>query len=286
MSQRKEPAGAGRYAERIRAARRAAKVNQQGLADAVGVSRATVAGWETGHSRPDLDLIPSVCDALGLSLNGFFGLGEERSGKENTLLEAFRRLEAGDQQAILYQVSALAEGRRGERGRAVSSSTGRPAPGRSPAPGKRRLSPASPGRAGGIVSLFYSDLSAAAGFGAPLGEESGERVWLRRNERTARADEIIRVNGHSMEPTFQDGDPVLVQHTERLREGEIGVFLVDGEGYVKEYRADGLHSHNPDYPVMTFAEDSDVRCVGRVLGKAEKQDWLSEEELAGMEGQE
>ena len=63
-------------------------------------------------------------------------------------------------------------------------------------------------------------------------------------------------------------------------------FLVDGEGYVKEYRADGLHSHNPDYPVMTFAEDSDVRCVGRVLGKAEKQDWLSEEELAGMEGQE
>jgi len=279
MSQRKEPAGAGHYAERIRAARRAAKVNQQGLADAVGVSRATVAGWETGHSRPDLDLIPSVCDALGLSLNGFFGLGEERSGKENTLLEAFRRLEAGDQQAILYQVSALAEGRRGERGRAVSPSTGRPAPGRSPAPGKRRLSPASPGGAGGIVSLFYSDLSAAAGFGAPLGEESGERVWLRRNERTARADEIIRVNGHSMEPTFQDGDEVLVEHTDSLREGEIGIFLVDGEGYIKEYRREGLVSHNPAYPMMRFSEGNDIRCLGRVLGKVRPEQWPTESQM-------
>ena len=52
-----------------------------------------------------------------------------------------------------------------------------------------------------------------------------------------------------------------------LRYGEIGIFLVDNEGYIKEYREDGLHSHNPAYRTMTFREDQSVRCIGRVIGK-------------------
>ena len=115
-----------------------------------------------------------------------------------------------------------------------------------------------------------NDLGAAAGFGAALGEAQGERSTLLADPETERADEVITVCGNSMEPTFMDGERVLVEHTGHLRYGEIGIFLVDNEGYIKEYREDGLHSHNPAYRTMTFREDQPVRCLGRVIGKLKK----------------
>ena len=76
---------------------------------------------------------------------------------------------------------------------------------------------------------------------------------------------------------LSDGDRVLVQHTKDLQEGEIGIFLVDNEGYIKEYRKDGLHSHNPEYRTMTFHEDQSVRCIGRVIGKLKDEQIPSRE---------
>ena len=52
---------AGNYAEVIRKGRAAQGMNQQELAERLGVSRNTVAGWETGHSRPDLDTVAAIC---------------------------------------------------------------------------------------------------------------------------------------------------------------------------------------------------------------------------------
>ncbi len=82
-----------------------------------------------------------------------------------------------------------------------------------------------------------------------------------------------------MEPTFFDADRVLVQHTKELREGEIGIFLVENEGYIKEYRKDGLHSHNPEYRTMTFHEDQTVRCLGRVIGKLKEEQIPTREQM-------
>lgn len=250
------PAGAERYARVIREGRAAAGYNQQQLADRTGVSRATVAGWETGHSRPDLDVLPKLCRALGLSLASFFGVREGITREEKNLLTAFRGMEETDRQAILWQAEALKERRKAWRAEELR------------------------GRA---IRLYRSDLSAAAGFGGTLEAARGEKVWIFRDERTERADEIITVNGRSMEPTYYDGDELLVEHTDRLREGEIGIFLADGEGYVKEYRKDGLHSHNPAYPTMRFGEGNDVRCVGKVLGKVRKDQWPSEAQIEMLE---
>ena len=86
-----------------------------------------------------------------------------------------------------------------------------------------------------------------------------------------------------MEPTFFDGDQVLVQHTKELREGEIGIFLVDNEGYIKEYRTDGLHSHNPAYGMIPLSGEETVRCVGRVIGKLKEEQIPNEEQLNMIE---
>ena len=230
------------FAEIIRNRRTALGMSQAELAEKTGVSRNTVAGWETGHSRPDPDTIPTLCDALRISINRFFGRESKRSEVEQKILSLFTSLENGDRQVILWQMEALRDRRAAQRA------------------AEEAVPPK-------VVSLFMNDLGAAAGFGTVLGEAQGERITLLADPETERADEVITVCGNSMEPTFMDGERVLVEHTGHLRYGEIGIFLVDNEGYIKEYREDGLHSHNPAYRTMTFREDQSVRCIGRVIGK-------------------
>ena len=86
-----------------------------------------------------------------------------------------------------------------------------------------------------------------------------------------------------MEPTFRNGDDLFVEYVSSLQFGEIGIFVVGGEGYVKEFQDDGLHSHNPEYPVLIFQEGDDVRCVGRVLGVVGKDQYATDLELEIME---
>ena len=70
-----------------------------------------------------------------------------------------------------------------------------------------------------------------------------------------------------MEPTFRDGDCVLVERRSELLPGEIGIFrLADGDGLIKEYRPDGLHSHNPAYAVRGALSLDGTVCLGHVLG--------------------
>ncbi len=231
------------YGRVIREARQARGLNQQSLAEQIGVSRNTVAGWETGHSRPDLNSVVPLCRALRISLNLFFGVKGGLSQEERKVLDLFSSLQPADQEIVRWEMEAILQ-RRGEM--------------------PERAKKSKPVE---VITLFRSDLGAAAGFGAPLDASQGREINLVKDSLTSQADEVIAVSGHSMEPTFQDGDLVLVQHTQELREGEIGIFLVDGEGYIKEFRSTGLYSHNPAYGTMAFSEYNDVRCVGRVIGK-------------------
>ena len=246
------------YGELIRRRRTALGMNQAELAARTGVSRNTVAGWETNHSRPDLSTLPALCAALKISLNTFFGTERKRTAEEARVLEVFFSLEAGDRESILWQMEALRDRRAAQRA------------------AEEAVPPK-------VVTLFMNELGAAAGFGAALGEAQGEKITLLADAETERADEVITVCGSSMEPTFMDGDRVLVEHTGHLRYGEIGIFLVDNEGYIKEYREDGLHSHNPAYRTMTFREDQTVRCIGRVIGKLKDSQIPSRSQLQALD---
>ena len=45
----------------------------------------------------------------------------------------------------------------------------------------------------------------------------------------------IRVSGNSMEPVYHDSQIVWVQRCEQLAIGEVGIFIYDGEGFIKVY---------------------------------------------------
>lgn len=79
----------------------------------------------------------------------------------------------------------------------------------------------------------------------------------------------VRVSGDSMEPRFHDGQTVWVKQQRDLMTGEIGIFLYDGNAYLKQLMADGstlvLHSLNPAYPNIPISPDLPLRVLGRVI---------------------
>lgn len=81
------------------------------------------------------------------------------------------------------------------------------------------------------------------------------------------ADFIIGVSGESMEPDYHDGEKLYVRKVEYLRNGDIGIFTIGNEYFLKELGEDGLISRNKDY--NDIPGDEKVRLVGKVIGKVE-----------------
>ena len=67
-----------------------------------------------------------------------------------------------------------------------------------------------------------------------------------------------------MFPVYKDGDTLLIEMTDEIEIGEIGIFLVDGESYVKKLGNGELISLNPEFKNITLTESS--RCMGKVIG--------------------
>lgn len=72
-----------------------------------------------------------------------------------------------------------------------------------------------------------------------------------------------------MQPKFFDGDSVLVKQTNSIYEGEIGLFILNGESYIKKMGRKELISLNPAYEPIKLSEYDDIRCAGKVIGTVE-----------------
>ena len=119
------------------------------------------------------------------------------------------------------------------------------------------------------IDLF--DLPVSAGVGVYLDAEQAESISIPNTEKTADADYALRISGNSMEPKYHDGDILLVQASDLVEEGELGIFLLDGCGFFKLYGGDCLCSLNPDYAPIPLKDFSDVQCKGRVVGRLKRK---------------
>ena len=72
--------------ERIRYFRELAGIEQKELGKKIGISPNTISNWETGRSRPDINLIPAICRALQVSLSELFGI--ESGGRKEQACSA------------------------------------------------------------------------------------------------------------------------------------------------------------------------------------------------------
>ena len=117
-----------------------------------------------------------------------------------------------------------------------------------------------------LINYYYRLASAGTGqiiFDMP----PTKRIEIPNIPEYRKVDYAIGVNGNSMEPTFYDGDMLLIEMTEEIDPGEIGIFLVDNESYVKKLGKGELISLNPECDNIPLTENS--RCMGRVIDKLE-----------------
>ena len=69
---------------------------------------------------------------------------------------------------------------------------------------------------------------------------------------------------------YHDGDKVFVEKCDAIEVGEVGIFVVNGDVYIKELGNHCLISHNEKYKPIRIGESDSVYCCGRVIGIVEE----------------
>lgn len=231
--------------KRIKEARERAGLTQEELGKRIGVTGSAITNYEKETSHPKEPIMYALINALGVDANFLFQdcvktkTAPLYSSEALKLAMDFDGLDTWGKK----QVRDVANN---ERARCETNALAPSMNARPTIPFRQSLQPVSAGR------------------GAYLGPEAFKTIFVEENSLTRRASFGVPVRGDSMEPKYYDGDILIVEGTKDINIGEIGVFTVNGEGYVKK-RGDGaLISLNPEYDPVDLTEDS--CCNGRVIG--------------------
>lgn len=204
-----------------------------------GINTSFLTDWKNGRIKnPSYDKIIKLAVFLNIDLYQLF-FGQNNTNMvasldevEQSLINDFRKLYTENQDTILSNIESLLKTQ--------------------------------------IIKLPCCSEKVSAGFGYNLDEyEQWDREQFYRNDISRKADFVLIVDGDSMNPEFEDGDHVLVRKQPAIDEGQIGIFILNNEGYIKKYGGDRLISLNNKYPDKLINPDDDFKCCGLVLGIAE-----------------
>ena len=213
------------------------------VAEKIGMTYPVYQAYESGARNAGLPVVEKLADFYGVSTDYLLGREKPKPKKmtlsdaelEAALLEAYRTFPEDVRRDFLDHIRNAVLAERGDI----------------------RL----------ITKRFISGM-VSAGFGDILNDyENSETVLVPLTEESRKADFVLCVHGDSMEPMFSDGDYVLVKHQDAIDPGEIGIFALNGEGYIKKLGKNVLISLNEKYPEIPL--DNESRCFGKVLGKTE-----------------
>ena len=232
------------FGDRLKQYREDKGLTQEQLAGMIGVAKTTITGYERGNRTPDVDKIKKLSAALGVTGDDLLdtGIGSKEtpvvSPEAMKLAQDYDGLD-GHGKRVLRLVADEEKARCVERARSA-----------------------------GDEEIIYFNLPQyhqrmSAGTGQPAGDEWGENLLLTKQPPQG-ASYVATISGDSMEPTYHDGDSLFIQAAVDIQVGQVGVFLMDGQQWVKELGDGVLLSHNPAYPPRPLTED--VRCQGLVLG--------------------
>ena len=228
-------------------------VTAEAFANDIGIPVRTYTNYESGAAQPKYDTLIRIADYYGVSTDYLLGRTDKPASSDLSDILKEMQLDASTR-AIICAFAELGEDQRTEFIKTL-----------------KQLSHSEPEIRETAVRWFEKlsvhKVSAGAGYDLTDGD-LWQRARLVDCPELDSADFAVEVDGDSMEPTISDGEIVLVKAGAEVEEGEIGLFIYDGSGYVKERGAEGLISHNPDYaPIIPT---SDVVCVGKVIGKTRK----------------
>jgi len=113
--------------------------------------------------------------------------------------------------------------------------------------------------------LRLYDISVSAGTGNFIDGEHYEMIEV-DDLIPESADYAVRVGGDSMTPRFVDKQIIFIHGQPTLDEGEIGVFCLNNEAYLKKFGKGRLISLNPEYKPIPVGKSDDLKIFGKVVG--------------------
>lgn len=277
------------YISRIKKIKSERKITNEKLSDITGIPLGTLSKILAGISdSPKLSNMVLIADALGCTLDYIVSGTPENtnnytlSPEEIDFVEKYRQLDGYGRELVsmvahkeLERVGALTEQvyvseKRKRTARVAEKAVEKTASGAKILPALTSVSSgASTDFARKPIMLY--DLPVSAGPGVYLDDSIAEMISIPSNEKTASTDFALRISGNSMEPKYHDGDIVLVEDTDSVEIGELGIFVLDGNGYFKKYGGDRLISLNSDYGDILLRDYAEAVCCGRVIGKLKRK---------------
>ena len=239
------------FGEQLRKRREELGMTRPELAERLGITKSAVGNYETGVSAPKEEVLLRLFDALQVDPNYLyrdsfrFSDTTVLSEEEERLVSQYRSLSLTGRQTVRMLMTGLGAYQKELEGQLPTNEPR-------------------------VIPLYCSP--AAAGFAAPVFGEDYEPLTV-TGEVPMGAELAVRIQGDSMAPYIADGSVVYVNH-DPLKNGDVGIFCVDGDMLCKQYYRDPLgmvylFSLNRDRADMdvVFHRGSgrSLTCFGRVM---------------------
>lgn len=220
---------------------------QAQVAEMLGIKGNTLSGYETGASEPDIDTYLQLCKIYDLDyvsiLEKAYNLKPmdeiALSIDEQDHIKKYRSLDPLDKKAVDGLLDTLSH--RQEQA-------------------KEFIEFEPP-----MLLPYYGHIASAGTGQFVFDDIPPEMIEVENNHINMQANFAVGVNGDSMEPTYSDGDVLLIKKQPSVNVGEIGIFMINGEAFVKEFAGSTLKSHNDKFDDIPVTDQT--ICLGKVLGK-------------------
>lgn len=232
--------------DKLREIREDLNMNKKDFAEKIGIKYSTYSNYESGIREPASDFLILISKKFDVSIDYLLDISNDKTVahsyvlkySEFEMIDKYRSLDKYGQRAVDLIIDMEYE-------RATENSH--------------------QGSCDNLVFMTYYNKLAAAGNGEYLFDDIPTSTIEVDKELAKGADFVIGVNGDSMQPTFSDGDKVLVKKQDTIKIGEVGIFIDGNDCYIKEKGKDCLVSHNKEYGIIPGTDT--MRCVGKVIGK-------------------
>lgn len=235
----------------------------------LGLSKGNASSWKRG-GNPSADILLKISDELNCTVDALLRPIDKiartpqnaknclkklntplMTDDEENLLKSYRAVSATSKLLIVERAKALAEL---EAAQAAKDAI--------------KIKPIEEPQDDEEEPLYLDmyDMPVSAGRGACIDYAKAETIQVPRTYETEQANYMVRISGDSMEPRFEDGDVVLVKAVPTVDKGDIGIFVVNGQAYIKELGENELISLNPKYDNIPLLENDSGYCQGKVIG--------------------
>lgn len=236
------------FGTRLKELRESRGLKQQDLAKVLGLKNTAISNYELGISSPREDTMFKIFEFFDVTPNYMFqdeikiSCESQLSQREKNIIMKYKFLDEYGKQAVDGLVDI-------EYDRCTAKQV-KPEP-------------------ENMVTILHSFYKASAGTGVylPDSDNDWEEIDIPDTPEARKADYALTIQGDSMEPVYFDGDVVLVKQCDTIDLGQIGIFVVDGEGYIKKFGGDRLISLNDKYNDIELGEYTECRCMGKVIGR-------------------